>query len=46
MGAVLELEDLRIVKIGGDHLQIIDEPYVGKIAAHMADELDRADGGR
>ncbi|RDB46316.1 thioesterase domain-containing protein, partial [Tsukamurella tyrosinosolvens] len=40
------VEDLRIVKIGGDHLQLIDEPYIGKIATHMADELNRADGGR
>ncbi|CAM3364491.1 polyketide synthase Pks13 [Tsukamurella hominis] len=38
------VEDLRIVKIGGDHLQLIDEPYIGKIAAHMTDELNRADG--
>ncbi|KXP12243.1 polyketide synthase [Tsukamurella pulmonis] len=40
------VEDLRIVKIGGDHLQLIDEPYIGKIATHMTDELNRADGGR
>lgn len=38
------VEDLRIVKIGGDHLQLIDEPYIGKVATHMSDELNRADG--
>ncbi|WP_040766637.1 polyketide synthase Pks13 [Tsukamurella sp. 1534] len=38
------VEDLRIVKIGGDHLQLIDEPYIGRIAQHMASELNAADG--
>ncbi|GIZ96988.1 polyketide synthase [Tsukamurella sp. TY48] len=40
------VEDLEIVQIGGDHLQIIDEPYIGKVASHMAGELDRADAER
>ncbi|SUP41817.1 non-ribosomal peptide synthetase [Tsukamurella paurometabola] len=40
------VEDLEIVKIGGDHLQIIDEPYIGKIATHMSAELERADAER
>ncbi|MDF0530779.1 polyketide synthase Pks13 [Tsukamurella sp. 8F] len=35
-------EKLDLVKVGGDHLQIIDEPYIGKVATHMSEALDRA----
>ncbi len=34
--------DLDIVHIGGDHLQLIDEPYIGRIAEHMSRALDSA----
>ncbi|GAA4386185.1 hypothetical protein GCM10023147_09080 [Tsukamurella soli] len=34
--------DLDIVHIGGDHLQLIDEPYIGRIAAHMSQAIEQA----
>ncbi|WP_332519551.1 polyketide synthase Pks13 [Speluncibacter jeojiensis] len=38
--------DLDIVHIGGDHLQIVDEPYVAKVASDLAKRLDELESGR
>ena len=31
--------DLEIVHIGGDHIQIVDEPYIGKVGADLTKKL-------
>src|SRR5699024_2602057 len=33
------LSDLEIVQVGGDHLAIVDEPYIAKVGAHMSRTL-------
>lgn len=33
------VDDLEIVHIGGDHLSIVDEPYIGKIGADLTRRL-------
>ncbi len=33
------VDDLEIVHIGGDHLSIVDEPYVAKVAADLSDRI-------
>jgi polyketide synthase 13 len=30
------VSDLDVVPIGGEHIQVIDEPYIGKVGAHMS----------
>src|SRR5699024_2574054 len=37
------LADLEIVPVGGDHLAIVDEPYIAKIGAHMGRRLREID---
>jgi polyketide synthase 13 len=34
------VEDLEIIHVGGDHLAIIDEPYIGKIGADLTARLE------
>ncbi|NLG56514.1 MAG: hypothetical protein GX542_12860, partial [Rhodococcus sp.] len=38
------VSDLEVVKIGGDHIQIVDEPYISKIAADLTKKLAEIDG--
>ena len=40
------VKDLEIVYIGGDHLAVVDEPYIGRIAAHMTKKLDEIESAR
>ncbi|WP_020111802.1 polyketide synthase Pks13 [Rhodococcus sp. 114MFTsu3.1] len=40
------VKDLEIVQIGGDHLAVVDEPYIGRIAAHMTKKLDEIESLR
>ncbi|AFR46880.1 polyketide synthase Pks13 [Gordonia sp. KTR9] len=35
------VDDLEIIHVGGDHLSIVDEPYIGKIGADLADRVAR-----
>lgn len=37
------LSDLEIVQVGGDHLAIVDEPYIAKVGAHMSRALREID---
>ncbi len=39
------VKNLEIVEIGGDHLAIVDEPYIGRIAAHMTKKLEEIESG-
>ncbi|WP_137723131.1 polyketide synthase Pks13 [Prescottella subtropica] len=32
-------KNLEVVYIGGDHIQIVDEPYIGKVGADLSDKL-------
>ncbi|MGB7234824.1 MAG: polyketide synthase Pks13 [Rhodococcus sp. (in: high G+C Gram-positive bacteria)] len=40
------VKDLEIVQIGGDHLAVVDEPYIGRIAAHMTKKLEQIESLR
>ncbi len=40
------LTDLEIVQVGGDHLAIVDEPYIAKVGAHMSRRLRDIDSRR
>jgi polyketide synthase 13 len=33
------VKNLEVVYIGGDHLQIVDEPYIAKVAADLTTKL-------
>ena len=33
------VDDLEIIHIGGDHLSIVDEPYIAKIGADLTKRL-------
>jgi len=33
--------DLEVVPIGGEHIQVIDEPYIAKVGAHMSEAINR-----
>ncbi|WP_372509887.1 polyketide synthase Pks13 [Mycobacterium mantenii] len=35
--------DLEVVPIGGEHIQAIDEPIIGKVGAHLADVLNKVE---
>jgi polyketide synthase 13 len=35
--------DLEVVPIGGEHIQAIDEPIVGKVGAHLAEVLNKVE---
>ena len=35
------ISDLEIVPIGGEHVQVIDEPYIAKVGAHMSEAINR-----
>ena len=36
--------DLEVVPIGGEHIQAIDEPIIGKVGAHMTQALNKIEG--
>ncbi|MCE5290642.1 MAG: acyltransferase domain-containing protein [Nocardiaceae bacterium] len=36
--------NLEVVEIGGDHLQIVDEPYISKVGAHLSKKLTGLQG--
>jgi polyketide synthase 13 len=36
--------DLEVVPIGGEHIQVIDEPYIAKVGAHMSEAINRIQG--
>lgn len=38
------ISDLEIVPIGGEHVQVIDEPYIAKVGAHMTEAINRIQG--
>ncbi|MGL4305891.1 MAG: polyketide synthase Pks13 [Mycobacteriaceae bacterium] len=38
------VENLEIVPIGGDHIAAIDEPYIGKVGAHLTTKLAEIEG--
>jgi polyketide synthase 13 len=38
------ISDLEIVPIGGEHIQAIDEPIIGKVGAHMTQALNKIRG--
>ncbi|MDN5759770.1 MAG: alpha/beta fold hydrolase, partial [Tomitella sp.] len=40
------LSDLEIVPVGGDHLAIVDEPYIAKVGADMSKRLREIDARR
>ncbi|NIL78569.1 hypothetical protein RhoFasB10_04747 [Rhodococcus sp. B10] len=40
------VKDLEIVYIGGDHLAVVDEPYIGRIAAHLTTTLNDIESAR
>ncbi len=33
------VSDLEVVSVGGEHIQIIDEPFIAKVGAHMSQAL-------
>jgi polyketide synthase 13 len=35
------VSDLDVVPIGGEHIQVIDEPYIAKVGAHMSEAIAR-----
>ncbi|GBG40878.1 polyketide synthase [Mycobacterium montefiorense] len=35
--------DLEVVPIGGEHIQAIDEPIIGKVGAHLAEVLNKVE---
>ncbi|OMC17731.1 MULTISPECIES: polyketide synthase Pks13 [unclassified Mycobacterium] len=35
--------DLEVVPIGGEHIQAIDEPIIGKVGAHLTDALNKVE---
>jgi polyketide synthase 13 len=35
--------DLEVVPIGGEHIQAIDEPIIGKVAAHLGEVLNKVE---
>ncbi|WP_431313679.1 polyketide synthase Pks13 [Mycobacterium avium] len=35
--------DLEVVPIGGEHIQVIDEPIIGKVGAHLTDVLNKVE---
>lgn len=38
--------DLEIVQLTGDHLGVVDEPVVGRVAAHLAGKLEQIEKNR
>ncbi len=40
------LPDLEVVQVGGDHLAIVDEPYIAKVGAHMGRRLREIESRR
>lgn len=38
------VSDLEVVRIGGEHIQAIDEPIIAKVGEHMSRALDDIDG--
>ena len=37
------VSDLEVVPIGGEHIQVIDEPYIAKVGAHLSEALSRVE---
>ncbi len=35
------VSELEVVPIGGEHIQVIDEPYIAKVGAHMSEAINR-----
>lgn len=38
------VSDLEVVPIGGEHIQVIDEPYIAKVGAHLSEAINRIQG--
>jgi polyketide synthase 13 len=36
--------DLEVVPIGGEHIQVIDEPYIAKVGAHLSEAISKIQG--
>ncbi|MGB6888882.1 MAG: thioesterase domain-containing protein, partial [Mycobacterium sp.] len=34
------VSDLEVVPIGGEHIQVIDEPYIAKVGAHLSEAIN------
>lgn len=39
------VSELEVVPIGGEHIQVIDEPYIAKVGAHMSEAINRIEAG-
>ena len=37
------VSDLEVVPIGGEHIQVIDEPIIAKVGAHLSQAINRID---
>ncbi|WP_172798200.1 polyketide synthase Pks13 [Mycobacterium sp. GA-1285] len=35
------VSELEVVPIGGEHIQVIDEPYIAKVGAHMSEAINQ-----
>ena len=35
------VDDLEVVPIGGEHIQVIDEPYISKVGAHLSEAINQ-----
>ncbi|MHA3018810.1 polyketide synthase Pks13 [Mycobacterium sp. BMJ-28] len=35
------VKDLEVVPVGGEHIQVIDEPIIAKVGAHMSEAINR-----
>lgn len=35
------VSELEVVPVGGEHIQVIDEPYIAKVGAHLSEALNR-----
>jgi len=40
------VDNLEIVHIGGDHIQIVDEPYISKVGEHLTRKLADIEASR
>ncbi|KWX68645.1 polyketide synthase Pks13 [Mycobacterium sp. NAZ190054] len=39
------VSDLEVVPVGGEHIQVIDEPYIAKVGAHMSEAINAIESG-
>ncbi|HEX7323504.1 MAG TPA: acyltransferase domain-containing protein, partial [Mycobacterium sp.] len=39
------VSDLEVIPVGGEHIQVIDEPIIAKVGAHMGEAIKRIERG-